>query len=134
MGWAFGGECICTCMYRYVHVYVWLGPFAVHLKTITLFVNWLNPNPKNGFPDSSVDKEFACNPGDPGSIPGSGRSAGEGIGYPLQYSSASPVAQLVKNLTTMRETWVQSLGLEDPLKKGKTTHSSILAQRMPWIV
>ena len=50
-----------------------------------------------GFPDSSVDKESTCNAGDPGLIPGSGRSAGEGIGYPLQSSWASPVAQLVKN-------------------------------------
>ena len=50
-----------------------------------------------GFPDSSVGKESACNAGDPGSIPGIGRSAGEGIGYPLQYSWASLVAQLVKN-------------------------------------
>ena len=48
-----------------------------------------------GFPESSVGKEFACNAGDPGSIPGSGRSAGEGIGYPLHYSWASLVAQLV---------------------------------------
>ena len=52
-------------------------------------------------------------------IPGSGRSAGEGIGYPLQYSSASLVAQLVKNLAAMSETWVRSLGWEDPLEKGK---------------
>ena len=50
------------------------------------------------FPDSSVGKESACNAGDPGSIPGSGRSPGEGIGYPLQYSWASLVAQLVKNV------------------------------------
>ena len=50
-----------------------------------------------GFPDSSVGKESACNAGDPGSIPGSGRSPGEGIGYPLQYSQASLVAQLVKS-------------------------------------
>ena len=71
------------------------------------------------FPDSSVDKESACNAGDPGSIPGSGRSAGEGMGYPFQYYWASVVAQLVKNLPTMRETWVQSLGWEDPLEKGK---------------
>ena len=63
-----------------------------------------------GFPDSSIGKESACNAGDPGSIRGSGRSAGEGIGYPLQYSWASLVAQLVKNLPAMRETWVQSLG------------------------
>ena len=65
--------------------------------------------------------------GDPGSIPGSGRSAGEGIGYLLQYSWASLVAQLVKNPPAIPETWVQTLGWEDPLEKGKTTHSSILA-------
>ena len=56
-------------------------------------------------------------------ISGSGRSTGEGIGYPLQYSWASLVSQLVKNLPVMRETWVQSLGWEDPLEKGKATHS-----------
>ena len=65
-------------------------------------------------------------------IPGSGRSRGEGIGYPLQYSWASLVAQMVKNLPAMWETWVQSLGWEDPLEKGKATRSSILAQRIPW--
>ena len=59
-----------------------------------------------GFPDSSVDKESTCNAGDTGLIPGSGRSAGEGIGYPLQCSWASLVAQLVKNLPAMQETWV----------------------------
>ena len=59
-----------------------------------------------GFPHSSVGKESTCNAGDPGLIPGSGRSAGEGMGYPLQYSWASLVAQLVKNLSAMRETWV----------------------------
>ena len=58
----------------------------------------------SGFPDRSVGKESACNAGDPSSIPGSGRSAGDGIGYPLQYSWASLVA--VKNLPAMRETWV----------------------------
>ena len=62
----------------------------------------------------------------PGLIPGLGRSAGEGIGYPLQYSWASLVAQLVKNLPAMQETWVQSLGWEDPLEKGKATQSIIL--------
>ena len=59
-----------------------------------------------GFPDSSVGKESACNAGDPGSIPGSGRATGEGIGYPLQYSWAYLVAKLVKNPPAMRETWV----------------------------
>ena len=67
-------------------------------------------------------------------IPGSGSSPGEGIGYPLQYSWASLVAQLVKNTPAMRKTWVQSLGWEDPLEKGKATHSSILAWRIPWTV
>ena len=57
-------------------------------------------------------------------------SPGEGIGYPLQYSWASLVAQAVQNLLAMRETWVQSLGWEDPLEKGKATHSSILAWRI----
>ena len=85
-----------------------------------------------GFPDSSVGKESACNAGDPRSIPGSGRSAEKGIGYPLQYSWASLVVQLVKNLPAMRESWVRSLGWEDPLEKGKVTHSSILAGRIPW--
>ena len=76
---------------------------------------------------SSVGKESASNAGDPGSIPGSGRSPGEGKGYPLQYSWASLVAQLVKNPPAMQETWVQFLGWEDPLEKGKATHYSILA-------
>ena len=63
-----------------------------------------------GFPDSSVGKESICNARDPGSIPGLGRSAGEGIDYPLQYSWASLVAQLLKNPLAMWETWVGSLG------------------------
>ena len=87
-----------------------------------------------GFPDSSVGKESACNAGDPGSIPGWGRSTGEGIDYPLQYSWASLVAQLVKNSPAMRETWAQLLGWEDPLEKVKATHSSILAWRIPWTI
>ena len=82
--------------------------------------------PVKGFPDISVGKEFACNAGDPGSIPGLGRSAGEGIGYPLPHSWASVVAQLVKNPLAMWETWDRSLGWEDPLEKEKVTHSSIL--------
>ena len=58
------------------------------------------------FPHSSDGNESTCNVGDSGSIPGSGRSAGEGIGYPLQYSWASLVAQLAKTLPAMQETWV----------------------------
>ena len=90
--------------------------------------------PDKGFPHISVGKESACNSGDPGSIPGSGRSAGEGIGYLRQYAWASLVTQLVKNPPAMRETWVRSLGWEDPLEKGKATHSSILAWKISWTV
>ena len=85
-----------------------------------------------GFPGGSAGKVSACNAGDAGSIPGSGRSPGEEIGYPLQYSWASLVAQRVKNLPAMWETWVLSLIWKDPLEKDKTTHSSILAWRIPW--
>ena len=76
------------------------------------------PSPQNkGFPHSSVGKESTCSAGDPGSIPGLGRSTGEEISYPLQYSWASCVAQLVKNPPAMWETWVRALGREDPLEK-----------------
>ena len=84
--------------------------------------------------DNSVGKEPTYNAGDPSLIPGSGRSTGEGIGYPLQYSWVSLVAQLVKNLPAVRETWVQSLGWEEPLEEGKATVSSILAWRIPWTI
>ena len=78
-----------------------------------------------GFPGNSAGKESACNAGDPSSVPGLGRSPRKGIGYPLQYSWASLVAQLVKNPPAMWETWVQSVGWEDPLEKGKATHSIV---------
>ena len=90
--------------------------------------------PRRGFPSNSAGKESACNAGDPSSIPGSGRFAGEEIGYPLQYTWAYLVAQLVKNPPAMQETQVRSLGWEDPLEKGTATHSSILAWRIPWTV
>ena len=84
-----------------------------------------------GFPGSSAGKESACNAGDPGLIPGSGRSPGEGIGYPLQYSWASLVAQIVKNPSAMWETWFRFLGWEDHLEEGMATQFSILAWRIP---
>ena len=84
-----------------------------------------------GFPCGSAGKESACNEGDLGSIRGSGRSPGEGIGYPLQYSWASLVAQTLKNPPAMQETWVRSLGREDPLEEGMATWSSVLAWRIP---
>ena len=102
--------------------------------TITLEVIMFAQEQCWDFPDSSAGKESACNAGDPSSVPGSERSAGEGIGYPLQYSWASLVAQLVKNIPAMQEHWVQFLGREDLLEKGKATHSSILAWRIPWTV
>ena len=86
------------------------------------------------FSDSSVGKESACNAGGPSSIPGLGRSAGEGIGYPLKYYWASLVAQLVKNMPAIWETWVRFLGWEDPLEKGRATHSSNLTWRISWTV
>ena len=82
------------------------------------------------FPKSSVGKESAWNAGDPSLIPGSGRSAGEGIGYPLLYSWVPLVAHLEKNLPAM-QTRVQYLGWEDPLESVNATHSSILAWRIP---
>ena len=84
------------------------------------------------FPGSSANKESACNLGDSGLIPGSERSPGKWMGYPLQYSWASLVVQMVKNLPAMLETWVWSQGWEDPLEEGMATHSSILAWRIPW--
>ena len=92
------------------------------------------PGSFKGFPHSSVGKESACNAGDPGSIPGSARSPGERIGYPLQYAWASLVSQMVKNPPAMGETWVRSLGWENTLEKGKATHCNILAWRIPWTV
>ena len=103
------GVCMCVYICIYTHTYI-----------------------HTGFPSSSVGKESAYNSGDPGSIPGSGRSTGEGIGYPLQYSWPSLLAQLVKNLPAMREIWIWTLGWEDPLEKGTATHSSILAWKIPW--
>ena len=64
-------------------------------------------------------------------IPESGRSPGKGVGYPLQYSGASLVAQMIKYLPAMQETWVRSLGWEEPLEEEMATHSSVLAWKIP---
>ena len=74
--------------------------------------------PLLGFPGSSAGKESACTAGDPSLIPESGRCPGEEIGYPFQFSRASVVAQLVKNLPALQETLVQFLDQEDPREKG----------------
>ena len=113
-----------------------LNPRLLHCRQILYHLSHqgsqINKSSCESFPLSSVGKESACNTGDPGSITGSGWSTGEGMGYPLQNSWASLVAQLIENPPTIRETWVRSLGWEDPLEKGKATHSSILAWRIPW--
>ena len=75
----------------------------VSIQLAVVIITW-------GFPGSSAGKESACNAGNPSSIPGLGRTPGEGIAYPLQYSWASLVAQMVKNSPEMWDTWVQSLG------------------------
>ena len=83
-----------------------------------------------GFLGSSAGKEFCCNAGDPGSIPGLGSSPGEGIGYTLQYSWASLVAQTVKNPPAREKTWVRPLGWEDPLEKDIALQYSCLEKPM----
>ena len=83
-----------------------------------------------GFPGSSTGKESACNAEDPGLIPGSGITPGEETDYPFQYSWASLVAQMLKNLPAMWETWVQALGWEDPLEEDMATHFSMLTWRI----
>ena len=102
-----------------------------YTKALTSLFNKSNIALEKGFPDSSVGEESACCAGNPSSISGSGRSPGEEIGYPLQYSWASLVAQMAKNPPAMGETWVQSLGHKDPLEKEMATHTSVLAWRIP---
>ena len=97
------------------------------------FTSW-EAHVKQGLPWWPSGEESACNVGDLGSIPELERSPGGGHGNPLQCSWASLVAHLVKNSPAVWETWAQSLGWEDPLEKGKATHSSILAWRIPWTV
>ena len=77
-----------------------------------LFFNLIFPT--KGFPGSSAGKESTCNAGDPGSIPGSGRSTGDRIGYPSYYSWTSLQVQMVKNPPAKWRTWVWSQGWEDP--------------------
>ena len=114
-----------------------IGDNSIYLIVLFLMIKWIISNQVLKLRASLIAqllKESACNAGDHSSIPGWGRSAGEGISYPLQYSWASLVAQLVKNPSAIQETWVWSLGWEHPLETGKATHSSILAWRIPCII
>ena len=112
----------------------WLDSGYMLREELVGFHDGVNERNKSKMMPKYWVKKSACNAGDPSSIPGSGRSTGEGIGYPLQYSWASLVAQLIKNLPAMWETWVRSLGWKDPLEKGKATLSSILAWKIPWTI
>ena len=87
---------------------------------------------KGGFPGSSAGKESTCIAGDPGLLPGSGRSHGEGISYPLQYSWASLVAQTIKNPPAMLETWVPSLVGKIPWRRACQLTPVFLPRESPW--
>ena len=128
--------CVCMCVFTYIFIphllYLFTCWWTFRLLSCLSYCNSAAMNIR-GFLGSSAGKESTCNAGDPSLIPGSGRSPGEGIRYPLQYSWASLVAQIVKKLPAVPETWVQSLGCEDPLEEGMATHSSILAWRIPMV-
>ena len=98
----------CEAQFQYIFSETWYVQFLffsyARRCVVVSYCGFDLPFPNN-FPHSSVGKESACNAGDPGSTPVLGRSAGEGIGYPHQYSWAFLVAQLVKNLPVMCETW-----------------------------
>ena len=85
-----------------------------------------------GFPGSSAGKESTCNAEDPGSIPGLKSSPGEGIGYRLQYSWVSLVAQTVNNLSAVRETWVQFLVGKIPWRRAWQLSPVFLPGESPW--
>ena len=114
------------------YLYTWRSTFIflfLAIRSMRIIVHLIFPFTNIwGFHCISAGKESACHAGDPDSIPGWGISAGEGIGYPLQYSWASLVAQLVKNPPAM---WIRSLSWGDPLEMGRATHSSVLAWRIP---
>ena len=109
------------------YIYPWYC--LPHLIQVTVT---LRPSVSSlAFPGSSAGKESACNAGDPSCITGSGKSPREIVVYTLRYCWASLVAQSVKNPPAMRETWLRSLGWEDPLEEGMATRSSILTWRIP---
>ena len=107
-------------------VVIWVFKILTFFHNLPVFIYFLEY-----YPGGLGGKESACNARDPGSVPGLRRYPVEGNGYPLQYSWASLVPQLEKNPPAMPETWVRSLGWEDPLETGKATHSSILSWGIP---
>ena len=112
--------CTFVCKFLYGHTVSFLGVELLgHIVIL-------------GFPGSSAGKESACNAGDPGLIPGSGRFPGEGIGYPLQNSWASLVAQMVKNPLAKREMQDRLLGWEDPRRRAWKSTPVFLSAESPW--
>ena len=99
---------------------------------LLIFKIFVNPYYVLGFLGSSTGKESACNAGDPGLIPGLGRSPGEGICHPFQYSWSFLVAQVLKNLPAMWENWFQSLGWEIPWRRAWQPTPVFLPGEFPW--
>ena len=119
---------VCVCVQNLQH----LGTEKFYYEILRKVTPFVYPFISNmGFPGNSADKESSYNARDPGLIPGSGRSPREGIGYPLHFSWAALVVQMVKHLPAMWEIQIWSLGWEDPLEEDIATHSSILAWRIP---
>ena len=109
----------------------WSSCEAICISDQPYFLYLKSSNASLAFLGSSAGNESACSTGDHSSIPGYGRSPGEGVNYPIQYSWASLVAQMVKNSSAFRETWVRALSWEDPLEEDMATHSSVLSWRIP---
>ena len=108
-----------------------LWEFPVNSEGIQPYIYMYPFSPKS-FPSSSAGKESTCDAGDPGLIPVSGRSPREGTGYPLPYSWASLVAQMIKNLPAMRETWVQSLVGKFPWRRAWQPTLLFFPGKSPW--
>ena len=121
---------MCVCVYLLMYSWIFSRMTQAIITLVLVCSGCYNPIPYSGwlkgFPGSSAGKESACNAGNPSLTPGLGRSAGEEIGYPLQCSWASLLAQLIRNLFTMQETWIQSLGRRKQLKNNRNLFLTVL--------
>ena len=125
----FMGKCVSEIRTHHHHVFCNPPPFPSGDIIFECESPSLQETYHLGFPDSSAGKESACNAGDPSSIPGSISWRRNRLSF--KYSWVSLVAQMVKNLSEMQETWVKFLGWDNPLEEGMATHSRILAWRIP---
>ena len=119
----------------YINIYICIIYTQIYIFMMSMIqskIRYLTYEELLGFPGGSDGKGSTCNEGHPGLIPGLRRPHGERNGYPLQYSWASLVAQTVKNLPAMQETWVRSLGWEEPLEEGTATTPVLLPGESPW--